>query len=116
LRRFLNWLIGLPIAVIVIGFAVANRQWIDISFDPFSREAPYAYVSMPLWALLFCGLFLGAIAGWIAAWLAQSKWRKATREARTELKLCRDELERLKRNAASQERLPAPVSSDSYQQ
>jgi hypothetical protein len=112
LRRFLNWILGLPVAIIVVGFAVANRQWVDISFDPFSREVPYAYVAMPLWALLFCGMFLGAVAGWIAAWLAQGKWRKAAREARAELKLCRDEAERFKRNAALQERLPAPSDSD----
>lgn len=112
MRRFLNWVLGLPIAIIVIGFAVANRQWVDISFDPFTREMPYAYVSMPLWVLLFCGLFLGAIAGWIAAWFAQSKWRKAARDTRAELKLCRDEAERLKRSVPSQERLPVP--SDSY--
>jgi hypothetical protein len=110
----LNWVVGLPIAVIVIGFAVANRQWVNISFDPFTQETPYAYVAMPLWALLFCGLFLGAVAGWIAAWFSQGKWRKATREGRAELKLCRDEIERLRRNAVSQERLPAPASSGSY--
>ena len=33
-RRIINWVVGLPIAVIVIAFCVANRQWIEISFDP----------------------------------------------------------------------------------
>jgi len=93
---------------------VANRQWINVSFDPFSQETPYAYVFMPLWALLFCGLFLGAIAGGIAAWVSQGKWRKATREARAELKLCRNELDRLKRSASAPDRLPAPAPSESY--
>jgi uncharacterized integral membrane protein len=101
LRRFLNWVVGLPVAVIIIGFAVANRQWVDISFDPFSREAPYAYIAMPLWALLFCGLFLGAIAGWAVCWLGQSKWRRAARDARTDLSRAREEHERLKREMQS---------------
>jgi uncharacterized integral membrane protein len=109
LRRILNWIVGVPIALIVIGFAVANRQWIEVSFDPFSRQAPFAAIAMPLWALLFCGLFLGALAGWIACWFAQKKWRKAAREERAQSTRLRDEVDTLKRNAARNERLPAPT-------
>ena len=79
LQRILSWTIGLPIAIIVVSFAVANRQWIDVSFDPFSRDAPFAAMDMPLWALFFCGIFFGLIAGWIACWFAQGKWRRAAR-------------------------------------
>ena len=85
LRRVINWIVGLPIAIIAIGFAVANRQWTTISFDPFTRDAPFASITLPLWAILFCGVFLGLIIGWIAAWFAHAKWRKAAREARIEL-------------------------------
>jgi uncharacterized integral membrane protein len=109
LRRVLNWIVGVPIAAIVVAFAVANREWIEVSFDPFSRQAPFAAIAMPLWALLFCGLFLGAIAGWIACWFAQKKWRKAAREARADAARLRDEVDVLKRGvSASRERLPAP--------
>ncbi len=52
IKRIFNWLIGLPVAVIGIGFAVANRQWITVSFDPFDRDQPFAFINMPLWALL----------------------------------------------------------------
>ncbi len=85
LRRAFNWIIGLPIAVVAIGFAIANRQWVTLSFDPFSRDAPFASISMPLWVLFFCGVFVGLIAGWIGAWFAHAKWRKAAREARIDL-------------------------------
>jgi H+/Cl- antiporter ClcA len=106
----LNWIVGAPIALAVIAFAVANRQWIEVSFDPFSRETPFAAISMPLWALLFCGLFLGAVAGWIASWFAQKKWRKAARESRADVARLRDEVDALKRSAAeARERLPAPT-------
>ena len=42
LQRILRWTIGLPIAIIVVSFAIANRQWITVSFDPFSCDAPFA--------------------------------------------------------------------------
>jgi hypothetical protein len=110
LRRVLNWIVGVPIALMVIGFAVANRGWIEVSFDPFSREAPFAAIAMPLWALLFCGLFLGAIAGWIACWFAQKKWRKAARDERAAAARLREEVDTLKRSAAaSREQLPVPT-------
>lgn len=97
MRRFFNWIVGLPIAVIVIAFAVANRQWVEVSFDPLSRVAPWASIPMPLWALLFFGIFIGVIAGWIGCWFAQGKWRKAAKDTRLELKHAQDEAQRLKR-------------------
>jgi hypothetical protein len=107
LRRALNWIIGLPIVAIIAAFAVANRQWIDISFNPLSREAPRAMITMPLWALFFCGIFVGLVGGWLACWLAQKKWRRAAREARTELQHGQDELNRLRREAAARQALPS---------
>jgi hypothetical protein len=84
-QRLLRWTIGLPVAIIVISFAVANRQWITVSLDPFSKDAPFASIDIPLWALFFCGIFFGLIAGWIACWFAQGKWRKSAKDARREL-------------------------------
>ena len=103
LKRILNWIVGIPVAVAAIAFAVANRQWIAISFDPFNRDTPFASVNMPLWVLFFCGIFVGLFAGWIAAWFAQGKWRKAARDARIDLLRTQNEHERLKREARSRD-------------
>jgi lipopolysaccharide assembly LapA-like protein len=97
LQRILRWTIGLPIAIIVVSFAIANRQWITVSFDPFSRDAPFAAMDMPLWALFFCGVFFGLIAGWIACWIAQSKWRRSARDTRRELARTQSEASELRR-------------------
>ena len=61
MRRLLRWLIGLPIFVIVMGFAVANRQWTQLSLDPFHETDPAFALSMPLWLLLFVGIFITAM-------------------------------------------------------
>ena len=97
----------MPIVAVIAAFAVANRQLIEVSFDPLSREAPRATISMPLWSLFFCGVFVGIVAGWLACWFAQKKWRRAAREARTELLHGQDELARLRRDAASRQTLPS---------
>ncbi len=97
LQRILRWTIGLPIAIVVVSFAVANRQWITVSFDPFSRDAPFAAIDMPLWALFFGGAFFGLIAGWIACWTSQSKWRRSARETRRELARAQQETSQLRR-------------------
>lgn len=100
-KKLFNWIVGLPIAAAVVVFAVANRPWITVSFDPFNRDQPHAFVNMPLWVLFFCGIFVGLFAGWIAAWFAQGKWRKAAKEARIELVRAHNEHERLKREHAT---------------
>lgn len=84
MRRLFRWFVGLPIAIIAVAFAIANRQWITISLDPLSSP-PRAAIDMPLWALLFVGIFLGILAGWGACWVAQGKWRRSAKEARREL-------------------------------
>jgi uncharacterized integral membrane protein len=109
LKRTFNWVVGLPLAILAIAFAVANRQWITVSFDPISRDAPRIFVNMPQWVLLFMGIFIGLIVGWIAAWWNQGKHRRAVREARLELLKAQSEHERFKREAATRN---VPVSGD----
>ncbi len=114
MRRILNWVIWLPVTVLMVGFAVANRQWITVSFDPFTATDPVASIGMPLWALLFCGLFIGAVFGWIACWFGQGKWRKSSREVRQELRRAQDELAMLKAKPPERDPLPAPVTADPF--
>ncbi len=105
LQRILRWTIGLPIVIVVVSFAIANHQPITISFDPFSKDAPFASMEMPLWILFFCGVFFGLIAGWIACWFAQSKWRRSAKDARRELARAQEETSQLRR-----ENIPPPES------
>lgn len=98
LKRILNWVVGLPIAIIGIGFAVANREWVTVSFDPLNRTQPFATLSLPLWALLFCGILIGILVGWFAAWRGNSRYRRATRQAKIELLRAREAHEREKRD------------------
>lgn len=105
LKRILNWVVGLPIAIIGVGFAVANREWVTISFDPINRALPRATMSMPLWALFFAGIFLGIFVGWFVAWRGAGKHRRSARDAKIELIRTQQQHEREKREL--QQQLPA---------
>jgi uncharacterized integral membrane protein len=95
LRRILRWAVGLPIVILVVAFAVANRKWVTLSFNPFTQDVPS--MDLPLWLLFFLGIFVGAVVGWIGSWMAQGKHRKAAREARGEVSKLQVELADLRK-------------------
>lgn len=79
LRKIIAALVLVPLAVVIVGFAVANRRSVTLSLDPFSASAPAAALTLPLFALVISALIAGAIAGGIAAWLGQGRWRRRAR-------------------------------------
>jgi uncharacterized integral membrane protein len=112
MKKFLKALILLPVAIVVVLLAVANRAPVLLSLDPFSQEAPEFSVTVPLFAVIFLAVMLGVIIGGTATWLAQGKHRRARRQYRREAHHLRTEAERLRaQQAASGPALPAPSSS-----
>jgi hypothetical protein len=111
MKRILSWALGLPAAIFLILFAVANRRWIDVSLDPFSVDDPWFSMAMPQWALFFGGIFVGLLAGGCAAWLKQGKWRKIARQSRNDLDMTRSENERLKQQLTRSDNLLASKNS-----
>ena len=97
MRKFITALILVPLAIVLVTFAVANRQTVVISFDPFDHVHPAFALALPLFALILVLAIGGVIVGGVAAWLKQSKWRRAARLAQGQARELRAELERLKR-------------------
>lgn len=89
MKRFLAWVLGLPAAIILVAFAVANRQFVTVSLDPISPQDPWIALSLPLWSLLYIGIFIGLVTGWVGAWINQHHWRKEARRSRQELERTR---------------------------
>ena len=77
--RFLKALILLPVAILIVLLAVANRAPVTLSLDPFSQEAPEFAFQLPLFAVIFAAVMLGVVIGDTATWLAQGKNRKSRR-------------------------------------
>jgi uncharacterized integral membrane protein len=97
LRRIVTALILVPLAIIVISLAVANRQSVVVSFDPFDQAHPALTRALPLYLLMLVLLIGGVVVGGIAAWIRQAKWRRAARRADAQARELRAEVERLKR-------------------
>lgn len=81
--RFLKALVLLPIAVVIVLLAVANREAVTLSFDPFSPEPVFSLV-LPLYAVLFGAVALGILVGGIGSWLSQAGTRQRARYHRRE--------------------------------
>jgi predicted ribosomally synthesized peptide with SipW-like signal peptide len=109
--RFLKALLLLPVAILVVLLAVANRAPVQLSLDPFSQDAPEIATSLPLFAIIFAAVMVGVVIGGTAAWLSQSKHRRARRQYRREVGHLRTETERLRTQSSS---APALTSQSSY--
>jgi uncharacterized integral membrane protein len=100
LRKIVAALILVPLAVVIIAFAVANRQLVTVSFDPFSANEPAASLTLPLFALLIVTLIAGVIVGGVAAWLRQGKWRGTARSLERHAQALRKKIEALEGTAS----------------
>lgn len=105
IRRIVTALILVPLAILFISLAVANRQSVVVSFDPFDPTHPALTRALPLYLLMLMLLTGGVLVGGIAAWLRQGKWRRAARLADAQARELRVEVDRLRR------RLGSPLSA-----
>lgn len=97
IRRALAILILGPLTVVIVALAVANRETVAISFDPFNTANPAYGVQLPLFLLVFLLVIAGVLIGGIAAWLKQSRWRRRARRIETQLSRAEAEIDRLRR-------------------
>lgn len=79
-RKIVTLVILVPLAAVIIAFAVANRHGVTVSFDPFSSANPAYSATVPLFVLIFILVVLGVVVGGAAAWLRQAHWRRAARK------------------------------------
>ena len=118
MRKFFTALVVIPLGVIFIVFAVANRHLVTVSFDPFNSVNPSLAVTMPLFVVIIVVAILGVAAGGSATWFRQRRWRRAARQHEAEARRVRAEIADLRSAAAAsradQQRLPAPAQRGIY--
>jgi hypothetical protein len=103
MRTFLSALILVPLGIVIVLFAEANRAVVSVSFDPFDSVDPAFALKVPLFGLIFALVGLGVLVGGIASWLKQHKWRARARRAEAEARELRARLDAL------EPRRPMPV-------
>jgi uncharacterized integral membrane protein len=98
-RKFLNAVILIPLGLIFIVFAVANRHLVTVSFDPFNSNDPSLGFTLPLFVVIIAVAMLGVVAGGAATWFRQRHWRRAAREHEADALAARTQLADLRAGA-----------------
>lgn len=86
----------IPAAAVLVGLAIANRQPVTVSFNPFDSSDQDLAVTVPLYVAGFTVLIAGVVLGGFAAWLKQGKHRKTGSRLAAEVVTIRTELAHLK--------------------
>jgi uncharacterized integral membrane protein len=113
LRKIITAIVLIPLALVMIALAVANRHSVTISLDPFAGSEPAVSVTLPLFALIFVLLIIGVVIGGVATWLRHGRWRWMVRRLEAELRSLRGKIAAMEGREAPdapgrQQRQPQP--------
>ena len=89
LNRILLIAVFLPLAIILVALAVANRGPASFTLDPFNPGNPGLTWQMPLFVLLFAAIAIGMVVGSLATWVKQGRYRKLARQRSQEAEMLR---------------------------
>lgn len=116
--KHLSWLVTLPITLVVVVFAVSNRESVALDLWPFRFEA-----QLPLFLLVLGTLLVGFLIGAGVMWWSSGAQRQRARAARREVTALERKVRQLERaqgrspsappaapTEASGSSLPVPVA------
>ena len=93
LRKFFNALVLLPLAIVIVAFAIANRHWVKVSLDPVNAADPALSFSLPLFVIILLSAIAGVAIGGSATWVRQRRWRRAARRHEADAREARQALD-----------------------
>jgi len=106
MRKIVTAFIVVPLLIVLVMFAVANRQIVTIAFDPFDSAHPAFALTAPLFILIFVLVAAGMVIGGVLAWFGQRKWRVRARRSEAETRALREQLAVRKWTPDDQRALP----------
>ncbi len=77
--KVLWWVIGVPIALLLVILAVANHDLVRLSLDPLGGD-----VYLPLYIVIFIAFFAGLVCGGFLTWVSGVRRRARKRKAERE--------------------------------
>jgi uncharacterized integral membrane protein len=89
INRFVLIAIIVPVAIVLVALAVANREPVAFTFDPFNPGNPALTVTWPLFIFLIVALALGVVIGSVTTWIKQGRYRKLARQRSLEAETLR---------------------------
>jgi lipopolysaccharide assembly protein A len=101
--KFLSWLVLALVTLVVILFAVSNRETVSVGLWPLP-----ALVELPLYLVLLGTLVFGFVVGELVAWIGGWRWRREARRGRDRIAMLERELEAAQ---AQRRDAPAPIAA-----
>jgi uncharacterized integral membrane protein len=86
--KLLWWIVLALMAVVLILFAVSNRETVSVGLWPLP-----ALVVLPLYLVVLGMLLLGFVVGEVVAWIGAWHWRREARRSRDRIAELERELE-----------------------
>ncbi|WP_265515958.1 LapA family protein [Nitratireductor luteus] len=80
LNRIVTVIVLVPLAIIIVTLAVANRALVPFTLDPFNPGNPALTAQMPLFVFLFAAMVIGMVIGSVATWFRQGRYRRIARQ------------------------------------
>ena len=99
-NRIVGWVVLVPLCLGLIIFALANRHFVAVNFNPFApvQGTVAPGYGVPMFVVLYVMLLIGVLLGGTATWFAQGRHRRSEKHWRREAHMLNGELERLRRN------------------
>ncbi len=108
-NRIVLVVVFVPLAVILIALAVANRELVAFTVDPFNPGNPALTITLPLFVMLLVTLALGVVVGSAVTWVRQGRHRKLARQRGIEVESLREAVARPP-SAPGKPVLPGPAA------
>ena len=108
MKAWLRAVVLVPVAVVLISFALANRAYVALRLDPFELIDPPLSFNVPLFLPIFIGIIVGIGVGGIAMWFSQGRHRRAVKMHLRTIELQRRQAEEFHR---PQEVRPLPPTT-----
>jgi len=97
--RYLSWIITIPVALVIVSFAVSNRGPVELALWPLPFQ-----ITVPIYVATLVALVLGFLAGGFIAWVSGGRYRAAARERRRRIAQLEQELAAERNQRMSAER------------
>lgn len=78
-KKLVNIVILVPLAIVLIVLCVANRQSVTLALNPFRPDDQLLSAAAPFFVFLLLAFLVGAVVGSAATWFNQGKHRKRAR-------------------------------------
>jgi len=119
MRKFFTAVVLIPLGLLFVVFAVANRHMVTVSLDPFNSTDPSVGFTLPLFVVIIAVAIAGVVAGGSATWFRQRHWRRAARQHEADARQARAQLADLRAGTMTPsrydpQRLSAPLQGGGY--